>query len=446
MFDLLIRGGTAVTAGGSFRADIAVENGRIRALLASGAPFAAKKVVDAAGLLVFPGLIDAHVHLREPGAAAKETLMSGTAAAACGGVTTVLDMPNTVPPVDSLDRLKEKAALIPGRAFVDVGLFAVLTGADQERLHRLSAGGCTGFKVFLGPTTGHLTAPGWGELAAALEFLAPFGLPVVVHAEMGSVIEYLESARQAAGQKWHYDHFLATRPAWAEDMAVSLICRLSGLTGAPIHLAHLSSASAVTIVKEAKKAGFKVSAETCPHYLFLTAADYAEIGPAMKILPPVREKHDQAALWEGLLSGVIDMVASDHAPHTMEEKMNPDPWAAPAGAPGLETMFPLLLDAAIGGRFTPAHIAAWCAARPAAIFQLSAKGDLQPGKDADLVLVDPAADWVVDPTQMHSKAKATPFRGRRGRGRVIATYLRGELVAENGRIVAAPAGRWLEPR
>ncbi len=441
--DLVIRGGTVVTRHGPRHLDIAVNAGRIARLLAPGAPLAAAQVVEATGLHIFPGLVDAHVHLREPGAPQKETIETGTAAAACGGVTAVLDMPNTLPPVDDPAALTAKTALLPGRAHVDVGFYALLATGEQAALAALAQAGCIGYKVFLGPTTGNLQAPGWGELLAAAQHLAALDLPLVVHAEDRAVIEYWEPLRRQSGIT--YSDFLAARPAYGEEAATAQACLLARAAGVRVHIAHVALAAAVDTITQAKTAGWPVSAETCPPYLFLTEDDYERAGNNMKVLPPVRSRADQAALWQGLRRKALDVVATDHAPHTAGDKIG-SIWTAAAGAPGVETMLPLLLDAAAQGRCSLADIVRWCSYNPARLFRLAGKGEIASGADADLVLVDMAGEWAIDPAQQHSLSPCTPFAGRRGRGRIVAVYLRGNLLVAEGQLTGtAPAGRWLRP-
>lgn len=441
--ELLIRGGTIVTPEALFRAEVAVAQGRIIGMLAPGTAASCQCVIDAGGLYLMPGLIDAHVHLREPGLAHKETITSGTQAAACGGVTTVLDMPNTLPPVTSAETLLAKAALVPGRAHVDVGFYALLASGCTGHLNALIAGGCMGFKLFLGPTTGDLRAPSWGELLEAFATLAKTRAPVVVHAESREIIEHWIPKARATGDS--YDSFLASRPEYGEVSATEQVCRLAGATGASVHIAHVALAQAVQVLRRAKREGWPVTAETCPGYLFLTADHYPQTGPAMKILPPIRHRTDQMALWQGLADGDIDLVATDHAPHLVEEKEG-TVWDAAAGAPGVETLFPLMLDAARRGQCTLSDVALWCSAKPAALFGLRDKGRIKPGAWADLVLVDAAREWTIQPERLHSISHTTPFRGWRGRGAPALTLLRGVVVAREGEPVGCATGRWVRPQ
>jgi len=438
--DLLIRGGTLVTPRALFKADVGVSDGMIAKLLAPGQACSAQEVIDADGLYVLPGLIDAHVHLREPGLVHKETIATGTKAAACAGVTTVLDMPNTLPPVVDAETLVSKGQLIEDQAQVDVGLFAALTPGSARELQKIIEGGSVGFKLFLGPTTGDLQAPGWGELLDVCAMLADTRLPLVVHAEERDVIEYWTPRAKSHGDD--YRHLLASRPEFGEVSTTASICRLAGHTGAAVHIAHVSLAEAVEVIRQAKAIGWPVTAETCPPYLFLTAEDFPTIGPAMKVLPPVRHQDDQDQLWYGFRSGVLDIIATDHAPHLASEKES-GVWEAPGGALGVETLLPLMLEAVRQGRCSLCDIVRCCCANPATIFSLQGKGHLRPGAWADIVMVDLSKHWCIETEQLHSLARSTPFVGWRGQGAPVATLLRGRLVARDGEPVGKPSGRWI---
>ncbi|HHT28566.1 MAG TPA: dihydroorotase family protein [Firmicutes bacterium] len=441
--DLVIRNAKVVDAHFSGMVDIAIEGGDIGALLSPGTACTAAQELDAQGCIVMPGLIDAHVHLREPGLTHKETIATGTAAAVCGGVTTVLDMPNTAPPVSSPQILKEKGKLVAGQAWADVGFYALLGPGMVHQLAALVEVGCVGFKLFLGPTTGSLPAPDWGELYEAFQILADLGVPVVVHAEDRAWVECGQAQVSNRGV-FDYQSFLIQRPKLGEVSATQQICLLAGATGAPIHIAHVTSAEAVEVIGRAKSYGWSVTAETSPMYLFLSDEDYAAVGTAMKVLPPVRGRTDQAALWAALRNGIIDMIATDHAPHTPADK-DQDLANAAAGAPGVETLLPLLLDAGRQGRCTLADITRWCAYEPARRFGFPNKGRIQPGGRADLVIIDTNEVWTIDQSQLHSKSCVTPFHGRRGVGKARYAILAGNIVMADGDLVGRPRGNWVKP-
>jgi dihydroorotase len=440
--DLVIRNATIIDSHFTGAVDIAIDAGRIEALFSPGATCVATQEIDARGQIVMPGLIDAHVHLREPGLTYKETIATGTAAALMGGVTTVLDMPNTLPPVSTPQILQAKGELVAGRAWADTGFFALLGPGMIHQLAALVDAGCVGFKLFLGPTTGNLQAPDFGELYAAFQILADLGVPVVVHAEDRALVEYAQV--QSTEDPLSYHAFLKQRPAFGEVMATQQICRLAAATGARVHIAHVALADAVEVIAQAKSHGWPITAETSPAYLFLCDEDYTDIGTAMKVLPPVRSRVDQLALWEGLHDGAIDMIATDHAPHTPADKAK-DLAVAAAGAPGVETLLQLLLDASQDGQCTVTDIARWCAYVPAQIFGLASKGKICPGARADLVVVDTQAPWTIDQQQLHSKPCVSPFHGWHGVGMARHTVLAGKVVMTDSRLVGQPQGIWVKP-
>ncbi|MFS8534103.1 MAG: allantoinase AllB [Limnochordales bacterium] len=455
MTDLLVRGGMIVTAGGVFPGDILVRGGRIAAVVqraeefpnwepwvagGAGEGMEHVRVLDATGLHVLPGLVDVHVHLRDPGLTHKEDFLSGTAAAAFGGVTTVLEMPNTLPPVATAALFAQKRERLAGRSYVDYGLYGVIDEANFPHLRELAEAGAIAFKLFLGPTTGDIRAPGWGRLQDVFALVAELGLPLVVHAEDRDVIEY---AQAQVGEARDYRAFLATRPPFGELAATQTTCLLAQVSGARVHIAHVSLGDAVDLIREAKERGAPVTAETCPPYLFMTAEDCERLGPASKILPPIRERKDQERLWEGLHDGTLDLIATDHAPHLTEEKASKSWSAAPGGMIGLETMLPQLLTAVGEGRLTLPQLVEWTSTRPATIFGLAGrKGDIRPGLDADFVLVDLDAEWTLQPEHLHSKSKNSPLLGARLRGKVVHTIVRGHVVVENGKL-GEPIGQWL---
>lgn len=419
--------------------DLWIVNGRIAGILEPGAGqligrrSEEVRVIGAEGLYILPGLIDVHVHLREPGYEHKEDFMTGTMAAACGGVTTVLDMPNTNPVVADAAVLREKVARAAGRIYVNVGFYGVIGENNQADIAPMAEAGAIGFKLFLGPTTGDIRAPEIGPLYEAFQEVAKTGLPLVVHAEDRAAIEYWERRMRAEGDS--YGHFLRSRPSYGEAVATDLAIRLAEETGVQLHIAHIATEEGVSALKAARQRSSSVTGETCPHYLALTESDWPRLGNRLKILPPVRSLQDQRALWEAVQSGLIDVIATDHAPHLLSERAGKSLWDAPAGAAGLETMLPLLLDWVNRGRLTLPDVVRLTSARPAEIFGLRSKGDIRPGADADLVLVDMTRRTVIEGRKMHSRCKDTPFEGWEVQGVPVATYLAGELIASEGNLI-----------
>ena len=349
MADLVIANGTVVTESAAFPASVAVADGRVLAVGGWDAMPPAREVLDAAGLHVLPGAIDVHVHFREPGYPAKEDWDTGTAAAAMGGVTTVFEMPNVVPPTATPEglRVKQEAAR---KARVDYGLYGLLAEDNLQHLDALAAGGVAAFKCFMGNTFGDLPAPSTGAMLEGFAIAARLGLRVSLHAEEATIMARRRVTLEAAGRRDPLAHLLS-RPAVVAVEAVSRAAILAEWTGARIHVLHISSADELRPLREAKRRGVDVTGETCPHYLLLDERAYAgPAGPVVRVNPPVREHWHAAALWEALADGTIDMIATDHAPHLLEEKTRDDIWQVECGFPGVETQMPLMLTQVAAGR------------------------------------------------------------------------------------------------
>ncbi len=440
------------TPDGPRQVDVQVAGGVITSVGNDPAP-AGASTVDATGMYVLPGAIDVHVHSRDPGFPQKEDFATLTAAAAAGGVTTVIDMPNTVPAVDAAGVLESKAALARGKARVDYGLWGLVrsttTSADLEGL---AAAGAIGFKAYLGYafSLGHKQVqhslnledpdleapPDYGTLTRLAPDIARLGLPLVIHAEDPAIL------RAFARPLESYADVLAGRPPEAEAVAIAAAAEIAGASGMRLHVAHLSSAPGLAAAQEAIRAGAPLTLETCPHYLWLCDEDFGRVGTAMKIFPPVRSARDRDALVDGLRKGTITIVATDHAPHTDEEKA-----AAfgdvPAGSPGVQTLYISSLE--LASRMGDVWLAPrWVSEAPAALAGLQrSKGTIAPGFDADLVIVDPTQPTRVRPEIMRSKQRHSALDGMEFGFTVREVYLRGSLVAggRRGRV----AGRLVRP-
>ena len=303
------------------------------------------------GLHVLPGAIDVHVHFREPGYTHKEDFGTGTAAAACGGVTTVFEMPNVSPPTATRAALAEKLKLASDKAHVDFGLYGLLAEDNLDELEALVEGGAIGFKCYMGNTFGHLPSPSTGAMLEGFEIVARTGKRISLHAETASINMRREERLRAAGRVDPLAH-LAARPAVVAIEAVSRAAVLAEWTGARIHILHISSADELRPLREAKARGVDITGETCPHYLLLDTDDYARVGSIVRVNPPVREPRNKEPLWAAIVDGTIDMIATDHAPHTREEKIKNDIWTADCGFPGVELPMPLMLTQVNAGRLT----------------------------------------------------------------------------------------------
>jgi len=438
--DLVIRNGTVVSQDAAFPASVAIKDGRILAVGADEAMPAARETLDASGLHVLPGAIDVHVHFRDPGYPDKEDFASGTAAAAFGGVTTVFDMPNTIPPTGTAEILAAKQAMAAARAHVDFGLYGLLGEDTIEHVPDLVKGGVIGFKLYMGNTFGKIPSPSTGAMLEAFEVVAPTGKRISLHAETNSIMERRQERLTAAGRRDPLAH-IASRPAVVAVEAVSRAAILSEWTGARIHILHISSAEELRPLREAKARGVDITGETCPHYLLLSADDYHTMAGIIRVNPPVRERRNQEPLWDALNDGTIDLIATDHAPHTPEEKTRNDIWAVDCGFPGVETQMPLMLNEVNNGRMSISDYVRKSAFNPARIFGLYPhKGAISPGSDADLALVDLARDHVIADAALQSRSKISPWNGRRIKGLPLHTLVRGRFVMKNRTLVEGTRG------
>ncbi len=439
--DLVINNGTLVTSDAAFAAAIAIKDGRILAIGADAAMPPAAETFDARGLHILPGAIDVHVHFRDPGYPHKEDWASGTAAAAFGGVTTVFDMPNTIPPTGDAATLAAKHAIAAQKACVDFGLYGLLGDDTIGNVPALVEGGVIGFKLYMGNTFGKIPSPSTGAMLEAFEVVAPTGKRISLHAETNSIMERRQERLMRAGRHDPMAH-ISSRPAVVAVEAVSRAAILAEWTGARIHILHISSAEELRPLREAKARGVDITGETGPHYLMLSTDDYEALGGIIRVNPPVREPRNHAPLWAALGDGTIDMIATDHAPHTPEEKTRNDIWAVDCGFPGVETQMPLMLTAVNEGRLSLTDYVRLSAANPAKTWGLyPRKGALQPGADADLAIVDLLRAHTIDDAALQSRSKITPWHGRRVKGLPLHTLVRGRFVMKD-RALADGVNGW----
>jgi len=438
--DLIIRNGTIVSADATAVGSIAIKDGRILSVGADAAMPPTRDTLDIAGLHVLPGAIDVHVHFRDPGYPDKEDFFTGTAAAACGGVTTVFDMPNTIPPTGTADVLAAKHEMAAQKACVDFGLYGLLGEDTIEHVPALIAGGVIGFKLYMGNTFGKIPSPSTGAMLEAFEVVAPTGKRISLHAETNSIMERRQERLMRAGRREPLAH-IASRPAVVAVEAVSRAAILAEWTGARIHILHISSAEELRPLREAKARGVDITGETCPHYLLLSTDDYHQFGGIIRVNPPVREPRNREPLWAALADGTIDLIATDHAPHTPEEKTRNDIWAVDCGFPGVETQMPLMLTEVNNGRMSICDYVRKSSFNPAKIFGLfPRKGAIQVGADADLAIVDLARSQTLDDAALHSRSKITPFNGRRIQGLPLHTLVRGRFIMKDRQLSAGVKG------
>ncbi len=444
-FDLVVQGGIVVTPTAFGRRDVAIRGGRFAAIGEPGtiSSAAADQVLDARDCHVMPGVIDAHVHFRDPGFPEKEDFESGSRAAVAGGVTTVLDMPNTQPATDSVERAREKLERARA-AWCDVGLFGLLIDGSIDQLEPMArARLVVGFKAFLGPTTGGLPAPTTATLRRAMSVIRVLGMRLAVHAEDEATVAAATERVRATGRTDGLVH-PESRPVEAEVLAIERIGALAAETGCAVHIVHLSSGDGLAAIERWRARGAVMTCEVSADHLFLGAEDMDRIGPRMKMNPPVRLRsggHGEALL-RGLADGRVEMVASDHAPHTVVDKLGGDIWSAHAGAVGVETSPAVLLSRAVqgSGRIDLRRFVEVTSGAPARIWGLRQKGRLELGADADLTLWRLDEETHLDEERLHGRSRLSPFRGERLIGRPVATVIRGRIVMRDGEPVGQPAG------
>ncbi|MFQ6079677.1 MAG: allantoinase AllB, partial [Thermodesulfobacteriota bacterium] len=425
--------------------DIAVEKGKIVAIDKQGSSPEAKENIDAKGKYVLPGIIDVHVHFREPGYTYKEDFETGSMAAAAGGVTTVCDMPNNQPFCSTVKAFQQKLEFIRNKAYVDYGLVAAVVGDTIEEIPKLAEAGINVFKIFMGATVGGVPAPDDGGMLRAFQLVAETGLRIGVHAENNPIMDYLTAKLKKAGRTDPLAHVEA-RPPVAEVEAIQRAVLFAAETGCNLHIYHLSSKEGVELIKASQEKGVQVSAETGPHYLLLDCNYMKKLGSILKMNPPVRSREHGEALWQGLLDGTVEVIGTDHSPHTPEEKIKENIWEAIPGFAGVETSVPLMLTQVNEGRLSLMTYVKLASENPARLFNLyPKKGTIQIGTDADFTIVDMAKEGVINSEKLHSKTKITPFDGWRVKGLPVYAIVRGNVVMKDGEIVGKPHGELIKP-
>ncbi len=410
--------------------EIAIDNGKISKLAKIISAEEYNQVIDAKGALVLPGAIDVHVHFRDPGMTKKEDWYTGSCAAAAGGVTTVLDQPNTIPPTidsDSFKRKKKEAK----KSIIDYGINAGVANNLQHLKELWELGAIAFGEIFLAESTASLNV-NYYTLKEALEVIKELGAVACIHAEDEETRKKFVHILKGSLAPEAYSK---SRPALSEKIAVEKALKL--VNNAKLHFCHISTNESIEVLKKAKAEkntphfNKNITCEVAPHHLFLSTKDWKRLGTLGKMNPPLRNYEDQQALWKGLNEGTIDITASDHAPHLEHEK-DADIWSAPAGVPGVETMLPLMLMAVKRNLLTLKRLIEVTSTAPARIFSLK-KGTISQGYDADLVIIGEAKE--IRKEKMHSKAGWTPYHGMQGVFPKI-TISRGEVVLEDNEIVA----------
>lgn len=457
MVDLVITGGSVVTSEHTSPATVAIRQKRIQAILAPGEVVQAKQTIDATGMLIMPGAIDIHTHCRAPSFPERGDFASESRAAAAGGVTTIFEMPISDPCASTTEVFTARRELAARDAYVNIGLYGAPGLLDVKEIEGMVKAGAIGFKLFMtravkgresefhGLTTGTVA-----DIVQALELVKATGLRCVFHAEDQSLID-LFTARAKRSPEPDYKRHLRSRPSVVETTAVARLLSLVEYLKVPVHIAHVSAKPTVDLLRAAKAKGMPISAETCPHYLYFTEDILERVGPYGKINPPIRTESDRDALWNALLDGTIDVVATDHAPFTRAEKEAA--WGnvleAPPGHPGLEQLVPLILSEALQGRFSFQKAVELICSKPAHLFHLyPQKGTLFPGADADIMLYDPKSSTKIDRNDGFSRAAACNrlYDGMTLQGKVATTILGGKVVYQAGKMVGqAGDGRIVSP-
>jgi len=456
VLDIAIKGGTVVNTTGTFTADVGVENDKIAIVAQSGALPEARNEINADGLLILPGIIDIHFHVREPGHPERATFASETRAAAAGGVTTLLEMPISIPGTARRDILESRKALALSEAYVNVGMYGAPGLLDQDEIMGMAEAGACGFKVFA-----HATPKGRedeflgiciedeAEIYQALELTKETGLLTSFHAENERMIQLFGGRIQKTGRKDPMA-FVESRPPVVESMSVAQLRALCQATGARVHIAHVSCAAALQELQAGQAMGIPMTGETCPHYLFFTEKEMVQHGPFAMIKPPLRTESDQEALWAGLMDGSLMAITTDHCPFTLAEKERgiADIWQGAVGVPGVEALVPGTLTEALNGRITLEQAVQYLCTQPAQLFGFSQKGVIQAGYDADITLYDPRPTNTVDSTLWLTKARDLNrlYQGRTVQGKVAQTIVNGQIVFDGTQISSeAGIGRFVQP-
>ena len=430
-YDLILRNGIVVTPNGTERLDIAVADGRIRALGDLLGASAAEEV-DLRGLTVLPGVIDTQVHFREPGLEHKEDLESGTRAAAQGGVVAIFEMPNTKPSTTTADAIRDKLARAKGRAWVDHAFFI---GAASDNVAHLAEWeripGCAGIKVFMGSSTGNLLVADDETLAAVL---AQGFRRVAVHCEDE---DRLAARKHLADEGAHPRVHHVWRDTETALKATQRLIALAEKAGRRVHVLHVTTAEEMEFLAEHKDIA---TVETTPQHLTLAAPEcYERLGTYAQMNPPIREAHHRDALWKAIADGIVDVLGSDHAPHTREEKDKPYP-QSPSGMTGVQTLVPLMLDHVNQGRLSLERLVDLTSAGPARIYNIAGKGRIAVGYDADFTIVDMKAERDITNDWIESRCGWTPFDGRKVTGWPMATIVRGQTIMRDGQLLGAACG------
>lgn len=437
MFDLLINNGTIITHEEIFKGSIAVENGKIAGILSGSKEVEAEKVIDAEGKMVFPGGIDVHAHLNDPGFEWREDYIHGSKSAAAGGITTFVDMPlQNDPALTTPELFDRKDEIMKDRSVVDFAFWGGLVDNNVDQLEGLNEKGAAGFKAFLGPVSPDYSTVFSGVVRDALKITSKLDSDKLVgfHAEDYAIVTYEAEKAQSENRNSIRD-YLDSRPPVSEVLAVENVIRLAKEFDARVHIVHVSHPDVAEKIKKAQQEGVKITAETCGHYLVFNEEDFVENGPLFKCAPPLRTEEAKNKLWDYVIDGTLSCVASDHSPCTLSEKEegSDNIWKAWGGISGLQSTFQVFYDAAVNKRnLSPKLVAKSLAYGPSKAFDLQPKkGLLKVGADADIVILDPEKSWEITSDSLYYKNQISAFVGLTGKGAIEKTIVRGNVVYDD---------------
>ena len=444
MFDVLVKNGKLVTPDRIYEAQIAIKDGKFAGFFSVDEEVEAKEVIDAKGNYVFPGAIDTHAHLNDPGYTWREDYEHGTAAAGVGGYTTIIDMPlQNEPALTNAELFDKKVETVDANAYVDYCFWGGLVPTNFEDLSGLDRKGCVAFKSFIGPVSPDYASLNYGQAYEAMQIIKEFDGRAGFHCEDFSMIKWQEERMKKAG-RLDWQGFLDSRPVISEMLATIDIIEIAKATGCKAHICHVSSPDVAQKIKEAQQEGYDITAETCSHYLSMTDKDVIENGPLFKCAPPLRSQEEVDRLWGYVEDGTFSGIASDHSPCSYDEKYNEilgqkisnvfEVWG---GISGIQSGFQVsFYEGCVKRNVSPTALAKAMAEQPAKAFGIyGKKGAIEIGFDADLVILDPEKEWEITSESLKYVNKISAFVGMKGKGLPICTMVRGNIVAKDGNVV-----------
>lgn len=447
MFDLVLRNGKIVDSDRIYKANVYIKDGKIGAICDENEEFKTDKTIDVSGKLLFPGGIDTHMHIGEYKADFEE-MDTSTAAAAVGGMTCLLDMPLNLfsPSVLDADIFEEKKSHLLEKSYTDFCMYGALVPDNIDKLEKMKELGAIGFKSFLSGAGTDFKAPNMAQVRKALQTIKKIDGIAAFHCEDYWIIKEAMDDMIKNRKNTRHD-FLESRPLVAELIAVRDIIELAAETGAKVHICHVSHPAVAEVIQEAKRRGIDISAETCVHYLVFTEEDFINKGCLYKCAPPLRDEKAREELWKYVENGTLTSVASDHSPGLLIDRDDSDRpiYEVGNGISGVQTVFQTYYDAVIKRGISPTIISRTLAEQPAKRFGIyGKKGAIKVGFDADIVVFDENMEWEVKAEDLYYKQKISAFVGQKGKGLPIATYLRGQLIAKDGKIIEGSKGEFVK--